>query len=364
LVVDNLRVPDCQSRATVRAKRALLWGVLVFLVSQGILTYMVSRVHPEVREPEYGHRLLRLREQAAAAPDRPLFLIVGSSRTLSGISPPSLLTWPTEVGPEPRVFNFSLLAAGPVRELMTLRRLLAAGHRPDWLLVEVWPPYLPQQGYWFDEDHIMLQDLRPEDLSIITRYLSNRCDAWEKVALETLLPITGLRSNLLARGAAYLLSPDQRWRAKRFAFWEGGEPTGWRPWLERGTTEEFHALIPGIKLQTKPCLDNFCVSETSDSALREILEECRRQHIKAALILMPEHSELRSWYSPAVCKQVSAYLDRLHNEYQTPIFDTREWVDDEAFQDLTHMAPPAAPPFTRRLGREAVLPWLTGRVQK
>jgi hypothetical protein len=113
-----------------------------------------------------------------------------------------------------------------------------------------------------------------------------------------------------------------------------------------------------VKLQTKPCLENFFISTTADSALRETLDECRRRHIKTALILMPEHSELRSWYSPAVQEQVNAYLARLHSEYQVPIFDTREWVADEAFHDLTHMAPPAAPSYTLRLGRELLWPWL------
>ncbi len=220
-------------------------------------------------------------------------LILGSSRTLSGICPPALPPWPADAGPEPRVFNFSQLGAGPVRELLTLRRLLAAGHRPDWLLIEVWPPFWPQQGYWLDEGHIMQQDLRPEDLSIVARYFANRRDAVQKLAAETLLPITALRSNLLARCAASLLSPDQRWRAQRFAFWQDGEPSGWRPWLEHGTADDFRARIAGVKQQTKPCLDNFVISATTDRALREILEECRRQHIKAALILMPEHSELR-----------------------------------------------------------------------
>ncbi|MGH7223896.1 MAG: hypothetical protein ACRELF_11750, partial [Gemmataceae bacterium] len=180
MAVDGFPVLDCQTRANGRAKIALLWGVLAFLVGQGILAYVVSRSHPEIRDPEFGYRLLRLREQATAAPDRPLCLILGSSRTLSGICPPALPSWPTDrrdavpTGPEPRVFNFSQLGAGPVRELQTLRRLLADGHRPNWLLLEVWPPFWPQQGYWLDEMHIMQQDLRPEDLSVVSRYFAKR----------------------------------------------------------------------------------------------------------------------------------------------------------------------------------------------
>jgi hypothetical protein len=358
---DELRQPDCQSRANGRARIAFLWGVLAFLAAQGVLAYIVGNRNPEIRDPEYGYRLLRLREQAETAPDRPLCLILGSSRTLSGICPPSLPAWPSDAGPEPRVFNFSLLGTGPVRELMTLRRLLAAGYRPEWLLIEVWPPYWPQQGYWLDEFHIMQQDLRPEDLSIVARYFTNRPEALNKLAIEGLTPVVGLRSNILARCAVCLLSPDQRWRAGRIAFWQDGEPTGWRPWLEHGTAEEFHARIAGVQQQTKPCLDNFSISETADRATRELLDECRRQNTKAALILMPEHSELRSWYTPAVREKVNAYLTHLKNDYQIPVFDTREWVADEEFHDLTHMAPPAAPPYTQRLGREMLLPWLTGR---
>ncbi len=357
---DDLPVPDCHTRETARAKTAMLWSVLVFLAGQGVLAYVVGHSYPEIRDPEYGYRLRRLREQEAAAPNRPLFLILGSSRTLSGICPPALPPWPAEAAPEPRVFNFSMLGTGPVRELLTLRRLLAAGYRPEWLLLEIWPPFWPQQGYWFDELHIMQQDLRPEDLSIISRYFANRRDAWEKLAAEALLPITALRSNILARCASSLLSPDQRWREKRFAFWQNGEPSGWRPWLEHGTAADFRARIAGVKQQTKPCLDQFSISDTTDRALRETLEECRRQHTKVALILMPEHSELRSWYTSAVHEQVNAYLDRLKREFAVPVFDTRTWVADEEFHDLTHMAPPAASPFTLRLGRELLLPWLTG----
>jgi hypothetical protein len=358
VLAEQPRLPDCQSHANGRAKAALVWGVLAFLAGQGVLAYVVSRGHPEIRDPEYGYRLVRLREQAETMPDRPLFLILGSSRTLSGICPPSLPPWPVDAGAEPRVFNFSLLGAGPVRELMTLRRLLADGHRPKWLLIEVWPPYWPQRGYWLDEFHIMQQDLRPEDLSVVARYFTDRETALGKLATEVLVPVIGFRSNLLARCAAPLLSPDQRWREQRFAFWQGGEPTGWRPWLEHGTAEDFRARIAGVKQQTKPCLDNFSISETADRATRELLDECQRQNIKAALILMPEHSELRSWYTPAVREQVSAYLTRLRSEYQVPLFDTREWVDDDEFHDLTHMAPPAAPLYTQRLGRELLLPWL------
>jgi hypothetical protein len=356
---------DCQQRADGRAKIALLWGVAAFLVGQAILAYIVSLAHPEIRDPEFGYRLMRLRQLAAENRQRPLCLILGSSRTLSGICPPAMPLWPTDAGPEPCVFNFSQFCAGPVRELQTLRRLLAEGHRPEWVVLEVWPPYWPQQGYWFDEQHIMEQDLRPTDLPIVLRYFKHRWDALTKLALDTLVPITGLRSNLLARCGSAFLSPDQHWRELRLVSWRDGEPSGWRPWQEKGTAEQFRARkdefrtqMACIECQTKPRLDNFFISDTTDRAFREILEECCRQNIKAAMILMPEHSRMRSWYTPAVLEQVNAYLDRLRREYRVPIFDTRTWLADEQFYDLAHMDPPAAAPFTIRLAREMLVPWM------
>lgn len=363
--------PDCQERADGRAKTALLWGVIAFLAGQAVLAYVANRIHPEIRDPEFGYRLLRLRQLSAETPERPLCLVLGSSRTLCGICPPALPPWPADAGPEPCVFNFSQFCAGPVRELQTLRRLLAEGHRPQWLLLEVWPPYWPQEGYWLDERHIMEQDLRPEDLSIVWRYFSHRGDGLTKFAADTLVPIAGLRSNLLARCARSFLSPDQHWRELRLISWRDGEPSGWRPWQEQGTAEQFRARtdeyrtrMAGIQYQTKPRLDHFFISDITDRAFREILEECRRRHIQAAMILMPEHSQLRSWYTPAAHEQINAYLDRLKREYPVAVFDTRTWLTDNDFYDLAHMDPPAAAPFTVRLGCEMLLPWLTGRASK
>jgi len=360
VAIVDVRSQDSQTRADGRAKTALLCSVLAFLAGQAVLAYIVSQTHPELRDPEYGYRLLQLRRLTAGAPQRPLCLILGSSRTLSGIYPPALPPWPADAGPEPRVFNFSQFCAGPVRELQTLRRLLAAGHRPDWLLLEVWPPYWPQRGYWVDELHMMQTDFRPVDLPVVLRYFTDhRQSALTKLAAETLLPITGLRSNLLALCACSLLSPDQRGREKQFASWRDIDPSGWRPWLERGTEEEFRVRIAHLQGE-KQYLEHFVISDTTDRSLREILEECRRHHIKTALILMPEHSQLRNWYTLAVHEQVNSYLDRLRCEYQIHVFDTRTWMSDDQFYDLTHMIPSAAVPFTQRLGRELLLPWLTG----
>ena len=91
---------------------------------------------PDLRDSEYGHKLNLLRRQTVAD-NRPLLLALGSSRTVNGLRPDVL---PPD---GPRVFNFGLLGHGPVRQALTLDRLLRDGVRPKWLAVECPVLFLP-----------------------------------------------------------------------------------------------------------------------------------------------------------------------------------------------------------------------------
>src|SRR5262249_20750589 len=81
-------------------------------------------------------------KQRAKRPGRPLVVALGSSRTQMGFRPAAL---PGD-GDTLVAFNFGLVGAGPVTQLLCLRRLLDHGVRPDLLLVEVLPALLHQEG--------------------------------------------------------------------------------------------------------------------------------------------------------------------------------------------------------------------------
>ena len=97
---------------------------------------------PSLRDPEFGYKLSLLRTQRAEEPDRPLLVLLGSSRTGQGLRPSVLTDLRTADGRTPLVFNFSHVGSGPLAELVTLRRLLDAGIRPDWLAIEILPALL------------------------------------------------------------------------------------------------------------------------------------------------------------------------------------------------------------------------------
>src|SRR5262249_39166690 len=80
----------------------------------------------------------------AESPDRPLVLVLGSSRVQMGLCAGSVnAEWD---GRPALVFNFGLSGGGALLESLCLRRLLDEGLRPDVLVLEVLPPTLNQPG--------------------------------------------------------------------------------------------------------------------------------------------------------------------------------------------------------------------------
>jgi hypothetical protein len=75
---------------------------------------------------------------------------------------------------------------------------------------------------------------------------------------------------------------------------------------------------------------------------------------------MPEGTGFRALYSADAHRQIDAFLAGLTAAHGTPLIDARTWVDDDGFFDLHHLLPKGAAVFTRRLGREAILPLLRG----
>ena len=118
-------------RRTGKYSRApLLWGLAMFLACQTAFAAALDCWYPELYDAEYARRLATLRTRQAEAPERPLFLVLGSSRTALAFRPEILPPLPTRSGPPVLPFNFSHMGAGPLLNLVELRRLLADGVCP------------------------------------------------------------------------------------------------------------------------------------------------------------------------------------------------------------------------------------------
>jgi hypothetical protein len=341
-------------RLAPRAWAALAWGLGCFLAAQLALNLALEWWRPELRDPEYGVKLKVLRRLQARAGGRPLVVVLGSSRVQMGLRAGDL----TAAEPDAAVFNFGMVGAGPVAELLHLRRLLADGVRPDCLVIEVLSPLLRMHG---QGDALGTDRLAWGDLGLMRRYATHPRDLSARWWEGRLLPCYSCRFRVLSRYAPFLPSWSAG-AANPYALAAGQDPSGWLPYPYDAVTAERYAHDLAVaRGQYQPLLTDFRIDDGADRALREMLELCRQEGITAALLLMPEGTDFRNLYPPAARGAIDTYLGRLRQEYGVPLIDAREWVEDDGFWDSHHLTKAGAAAFTRRFGREALRPLLQGR---
>jgi len=345
-----------------QARPALLWMLFFFLGGHLLLGLYLFQSHLECCDPEFALRLRNLQARLAESPERPLALAVGSSRMAFGLRPASVLEQTSEEQPRSTLFNFAMLGTGPVGERLVLHRVLTKGIKPKWLFVEVWAPFLPQRDFSNEETILFRRDTYLCDLPMISRLYHRRWEAAGRVLTETLTPLLHYRVGLLNRCAPELVPPllvsERQFNDHLQSHLDG---SGWVPFaVDQDDPAGSRIHIERAQRMTKPLFDRFQISAVSEEAMHEMLEECRANDIQVALLLMPEHSLLRSWY-PAMQARLTAYLRRVGAAYQAPIIDARAWHADMDIPDCCHLSPDAARSFSERFGREVYGPLLEGR---
>jgi hypothetical protein len=70
------------------------------------------------------------------------------------------------------------------------------------------------------------------------------------------------------------------------------------------------------------------------------------------LVLSPESSQFRSWYTPEGPASIRRLLDAVRQTYGVPIVDATAWVADKDISDGHHVLAHGAQTFTTRLFEE------------
>src|SRR5205823_9099815 len=161
----------------------------------------------------------------------------------------------------PLVYNFGQAGAGPLQVLLTLLRLLDAGVKPDFLLVEFFPAALAADGPAEQQFARIVPRLSAADVGRLEPY----CDS----------PVSLRREWAAGRAAS--------WHSHRISLMSHWQP-GWLPWQHRltfqwdqmdgfGFTPYPHeAMPPGererdrerVRESYAPALGNFRVGAMSD----------------------------------------------------------------------------------------------------
>jgi hypothetical protein len=336
-----------------QARAGLAWFLVSLALLQLGMTVALEGWLPEVLDPEYTAKEERLRARLAESPGGPLVLMLGSSRTRLGLQAGRLSAPPGAPGAV--VFNFGLFGGGPMAELTCLRRLLAAGIRPDLVFVEVMPPLLSDQESRPQEEAMLDGSrLTTAELAALLPYYRQPHRLLKRWALSRCLPWVRHQPELRSRLA---LDPDDPWTGPAEAP-RRMDGHGWQAFIVAVTPELRRRYTDLARSQYEGGCQNAQLAEGPVRVLNDLLDLCRSEGIAAALVLMPEGSEFRAMYTPATLAGVNAFLAGLSRQRHVPVIDARHWVGDAGFWDAHHLLPDGAAAFTRRFEREALRPLL------
>lgn len=239
-----------------------------------------------MRDPLFEIKWTKLRERLQEHPERPLILVLGSSRPAAGIRP-ELWQEHSASDQSPMVFNFAMAGVGPRQQLIYLRRLLSAGIRPSGVLIEILPASLNQSGHASEDQMIKKRGLEAEELAILNGSLSPAPSPDSQPSSEWGSHWSSLRLRMLRRFAPAWVETDVSSNASPKQF----SPWGWRPFakgVQVASAEEYRRGIERSRAEFEYRLVNWEVTEIADRAVRQMLNDCRREHIRTALYLMPE----------------------------------------------------------------------------
>src|SRR5262245_20053260 len=327
------------ARKRRRAKCKVLLVVPLFFAVQAALGVQLERARPEQLDGAFGLRLDLLRRQRAVQGEKPLVLMLGGSRTMTGFRPDLLRDEPY------LAFNFGREGSGPVKNLIYLRRLLDAGVRPDLLVLDLTVATMaqhretPWESRWVDG--ALFQNAERETVEM---YHDLRWRVWGQWLAARLAPSWHGNHALLACLSLKRLSGQQRRDHEH-----GLDPWGYRPVFPELTPQQREEL-------TRLALSQYGFLPGEDrlwpgarQAVTDLLQLCKAEHIPVMLVVMPEGSQFRALYSTSMQGEFESFLTGLGRETKAPILDARRWIDDEGFFDQHHLSPSGAEQFTRRL---------------
>ena len=357
ILASTKRVGGARRRVGAAARRAalaVLTGLAAFAALQIMAAAALELWAPGIIDPDYGARLQAIRAGRNTSTQRPATIVMlGSSRAYYGFVTRELgASLSEELGRPVRLVNAAQAGSGPVTELLTWKRLQRDGVRPHLLLVEVLPGLLSDAHarYELSEARMPEQRLFCLDLPLIERYAAGaRPDLWGRAACTRAATLYERRLGILLTLAPSLLDPGT---STLVVGPEPGVLAADMPPEQRAKALEF------AHLQYSEAVKHIDPDSRNGRALCELLASCRETGVPAILVVMPEGPVFRSWYPPDAWPRIEGWLGRISREYDAPLVNALEWIDEEDFMDSHHLFPRGADEFSRRLGRECLLPWL------
>ncbi len=326
-----------------------LWALVFYAIAALALDVIMARRRPYAAVPTlYSSKWKQLRRKTRTEPERPLLVMLGSSRVDMVFQAGRLEGLP---GPEGRpllAYNFGIPAAGPMHEHLYLDDMLRAGIRPSLLLVEFLPPLLtqPHSPLISEEGWIKPEWMNRHRFAGLYPYLAHPVGIADEWLGAYLAPWHAYREalNLGLRERLGLL-PEPVLIPYYHDRWGCRCPQTLRP--------EYRSICLAGARGYVFALNRFRPGKGPIQAMKDLLERCHQERIPVALVLTPESRMFRSWYTPACRTTAAQLLAELRDHYGVKVIDATCWLDDEDFVDGHHANHGGATKFTVRLSEEA-----------
>lgn len=313
-----------------------------------------------LRDPLYADKEVKLRRLEKLSPPKSTEIVfLGTSRTGNGFEAGRAQSLATEkLGRPAVVFNWGIPGSGPVTHLLHLRRMLADGHHPNLLLLEILPSSLAELPSGSIESHLCEGDaLDWNEIDWLGEYNfpADRLTSERRSVL--LAPWYRLRKKIVGRLRPTMLPYDQRYDWSR-----GPDPNGWCPVvLDSMSQEQQAAVIERTRAEYASVLASMTLDNSIVRALRDVLSAAREAGIPVILVRMPEAEGFRSFYSAHVEAKIESFLHAQAAEFDCGICDARRWMSNDAFPDWHHMWRKDAGVFTEKLTSTAITPFLQSK---
>lgn len=335
------------------ARRTVLWACLAGVTAMVAMSAAIESVKPEWRDPEFGHRIKRLKTIHGAAPARPLVLFLGTSRAQNAFDP-AAMGFAEESG-SPLAFNFGQSGAPPLRILLTLLRILDAGIRPSAVIVEMLPFSLIFDGPAEVEFENIVPRLSAADLRRLVPYSMDPVDLHQKWLAARVAPWHAQRTVLMS----HWLPRWQRWGERIDPQWDGMEPNGFVPYPQQFANAEFRPIATAhAHEEYGGVFAGFGFGDMSRRALGDLVARCRAEGIAVAFVEPPVSPMFRGWFRPGVWVNGENQLRALARELGVEVFPPFDGLAEADFIDGHHMLEGGAEKYSRWLAETHLKPWL------
>jgi hypothetical protein len=324
----------------------MLWVFFWYAAFQMGATFLKDRWHRI--GPYYElQKWPALERLVAEEPDRPLLVMMGSSRTAWAFQASALDGTPDSDGRPMLVYNFGIPSTGPCSQLFYLRDMLAKGIRPRFLLIEFLPPLLCEvgRGVVSEESLLPFESLSLRRMLQWMPYLHRPRKGAHLWVQARLAPCYTLRNHVVAELTSLATGSPM---PKHIPI----DNRGWHLSLPSIAPLLHEIRLAEARAGYLPGLANFHLGKAPYRAIHELLDLCRHEKIPSALVLMPEDSCVRSWYSPQAKTTIHNLLDELRQTYGVECIDAQCWLPDYDFEDGHHALLGGALTFTRRIRAE------------